>query len=77
MGILVDLRSLGATDVQERINAAVETARRAATENRDGGILITRHDFDHYSVAVSADVPYGWIHENDLVTRKGQAATDG
>jgi hypothetical protein len=70
MSILVEFRAQGAADAEEQLNAAVEVVRRGVGHNRGGGILITRHDFDHYSVAVSAEVPYGWIHENDLARRK-------
>lgn len=48
---------------------AVVAARTDASANGTHGILVTRHDFGHFSVSLSADVPYGLIHEHDLALR--------
>jgi len=54
--------------VQERdfeLDRAMATARFRASMDRKLGIVVTRHDFCRFSVALTADVPYGLIHERD------------
>ncbi|WP_426998129.1 hypothetical protein [Pseudarthrobacter sp. N5] len=43
----------------EELDAAVRAARAKAMEERRHGILVTRHHHTLFTVAVSADVPYG------------------
>jgi hypothetical protein len=38
-------------------------------DDRSHRILVTRHDFNHFSVALSSDVPFELIHEHDQVRR--------
>ncbi|WP_285289315.1 hypothetical protein [Arthrobacter sp. ISL-48] len=36
-----------------------------ATRERSGGVLVTRHSPAHFTVAITAEVPYGWVREHD------------
>jgi hypothetical protein len=49
--------------VENDLNAAVETARGQAMKESRHGILVTRHGYTSYRIAVSRDVPYGQTHE--------------
>jgi hypothetical protein len=54
--------------VQERdfeLDRALATAKFRASMERKLGIVVTRHDFCRFSVSLTADVPYGSIHELD------------
>ncbi|KRE72733.1 hypothetical protein [Arthrobacter sp. Soil762] len=51
------------------LNLAIQFAAECATAGKHRGILITRHDFSRFTVALSPDVPFGVIHERDLVAR--------
>lgn len=56
--------------VEERnyeLNRALGTAIFKASIDRKLGVLVTRHDFCRFSVALTATVPYGIIHERDRV----------
>jgi hypothetical protein len=67
--IVADFRIEYKAELDERIDAAVAAARSDALANRTHGILVTRHDFDHFSVALTQEVPFGHIHEHDHVSR--------
>jgi hypothetical protein len=49
--------------VQDNLTAAVHAAREQAMLVGGYGIMITQHDFDSFTVAPSADVPYGQTYE--------------
>ncbi|MFF1384286.1 hypothetical protein ACFVWT_12050 [Arthrobacter sp. NPDC058288] len=49
--------------IDEELNAAVEQARQHAMEEGTSGILVTRLGHTTFTVAVSADVPFGQTHE--------------
>ncbi|TLM88267.1 hypothetical protein [Pseudarthrobacter sp. NamE5] len=56
------------TTVRERdyeLDRALTTAKFRASMDRKLGIVLTRHDFCRFSVALTADVPYGTIQERD------------
>lgn len=57
------------TEMDEKLNAAVRAAQINAGYDRRCGLLVMRHDFGHFSVAFSPDVPFGSIIENDSVRR--------
>jgi hypothetical protein len=62
------IAAIVAEDVSHRdieLDLAVEVAAEVASYRRCG-ILITRHDFSTFTVAVTPDVPFGLIHELDL-----------
>lgn len=47
------------------LNAAVETVMEAALRHRTHGILVTRHGDRHFTVGLSAAVPFGYTEEHD------------
>jgi hypothetical protein len=58
--------------VQERdfeLDRALTTAKFRAALGRKLGIVVTRHDFCRFSVALTAEVPYGTIQEHDQLQR--------
>jgi hypothetical protein len=73
MQIIADFRVEKKAELYEKINAAVATAFIAGFVDRTHGVLVTRHDFDHFSVALSPYVPYGLIHEQDQAHRREPA----
>jgi hypothetical protein len=49
--------------IEQDLNTAVEAARQQAVEAGKYGILVTRYGTTTYTVAVSADVPFGQTYE--------------
>lgn len=49
--------------LENDLNSAVEIAREQAMKECRHGILVTRHGYTSYTVAVSRDVPFGQTHE--------------
>ncbi|QOD05590.1 hypothetical protein IDT60_17405 [Pseudarthrobacter sp. BIM B-2242] len=49
-----------------KLDRAVSAARTLASIDARLGILVTRHDFWRFSVALSADIPFGQIQECDF-----------
>ncbi|WP_035749072.1 hypothetical protein [Arthrobacter sp. 35W] len=49
--------------LENDLNAAEAIARTRAMQDRQYGILVTRHGTTTYTVTVSRDVPYGETHE--------------
>jgi hypothetical protein len=49
--------------LENELNAAEAAARTLAMQNRDHGILVTRHNHTTYTVTLSRDIPYGETHE--------------
>lgn len=52
-------------DVEVRLNEAIDTAMSTAARERSGGVLVTRHSPTHFTVTITAQVPYGWVREHD------------
>lgn len=67
MRIIADIRIQHKAELSEKLDAAVAAAHAQATTAPTRGVLVTRHDFDHFSVALSPDVPFGVIHESDQI----------
>lgn len=65
MRILTEFRVQCRAEMEERINSAIAAAH-CELSDRSGGILVTRHTFDHFSVAVVPHIPFGLIYEQDL-----------
>jgi hypothetical protein len=57
-------------ELYEMLEVAVAAAQDDAFASRKHGILVTRHDFGHFSVALSTNVPFGLIREDDQAKRK-------
>lgn len=47
------------------LDRALSAAQSLASMDARLGVLVTRHDFWRFSVALTADVPYGQIRECD------------
>jgi hypothetical protein len=52
--------------IAERLDAAEKLAQERALREGLHGILVTRYEPTSFTVAVSADVPYGTTQERDL-----------
>jgi hypothetical protein len=52
--------------IGERLDAAEHSVRQRALEDGAHGILVTRHGPTMFTVALSADVPYGVTLEREL-----------
>jgi hypothetical protein len=67
--VIADFRVERKTELYETLNAAAAAAYDHELDDRSHGVLVTRHGCNHYSVALSSDVPFGLIHEHDQVHR--------
>jgi len=47
------------------LRSALSTAKANAAVQGKRGILVTRHDLQRFSVSLTPNVPYGYIHELD------------
>ncbi|MCI0144124.1 hypothetical protein KNN17_21480 [Arthrobacter bambusae] len=67
--IVADFRVEGRLEMEKKLDAAVRSARRQAGADRRRGVLVTRHDFDHFSVSLTPRVPFGFTQELDHAGR--------
>ncbi|PVZ54056.1 hypothetical protein [Arthrobacter sp. H-02-3] len=51
--------------IEENLNAALDVALEHAMKDGRFGILVTRHGHTRFTVALSADVPYGQTMEEN------------
>jgi hypothetical protein len=51
--------------LQDQLEAAHAAVRSLALSGRRHGVLVTRHGYDSYSVALSSEVPYGMTYERE------------
>lgn len=65
MHVIANFRVEYKSEMNEKLDAAVAVARSAALAGQSGGVLVTRHDFNHFSVGLSPDVPFGLTRELD------------
>lgn len=65
------------TAIQDSITHAVQTAQEHSMREGWQGILVTRHNPGLYTVALSAEVPYGVIMERDGADSPGPVALHG
>jgi hypothetical protein len=63
--LIADIFITDPTSRDAELNTAVKMAAEIAGEQRCG-ILITRHDFTKFTVALSPNVPFGLTQEHDL-----------
>jgi hypothetical protein len=54
-----------ATELPERLSNAEAALRCLATET-NAGILVTRHNFHRYTLALDRTVPFGETHEKSV-----------
>ncbi|UVJ38632.1 hypothetical protein [Arthrobacter sp. CJ23] len=64
--IVADIIVTNPTQRDIELNMAVQMAAECAAEDKRQGILVTRHDFSRFTVALTPDVPFGLIRERDL-----------
>jgi hypothetical protein len=69
MQVIADIKVQDKGELYEKLDAAVAAAHTNALTNRRSGVLVTRHDFDHFSVSLSPNVPFGITQENDQARR--------
>lgn len=65
--IIAELHVQCPEDKENQLTLALRTAIQAATAESTCGVLITRHHYGRFTVALSRTVPYGQTHELDLV----------
>lgn len=63
--VIAEFRVSSASEASWRVSQAVAVAELEAYAERNGGVLVTRHDFHVYSVALSSVVPFGVTIEQD------------
>ncbi len=51
--------------IEHLLDEAVDLVRTTAMHERRQGILVTRHDFDSFTVALSDAVPFGLTREHE------------
>jgi hypothetical protein len=67
--LFADLQVTSTADLDHRLTRAVDGAIQQAEINGRHGVLVTRHDFSHFTVAISPSVPFRCVKECDLVGR--------
>ena len=58
-GLVLEIEAENAALLADELEAAVGVARSRAMQERRHGVLVTRHSHTLFTVAVSAEVPYG------------------
>ncbi|MCO4253733.1 hypothetical protein [Pseudarthrobacter cellobiosi] len=66
--IIADLLVQHPADKETQLKLALGTAIQAAKVEKTCGVLVTRHHYGKFTVALSPTVPYGQTYELDLVT---------
>lgn len=67
--IIADLKVERKAELYDRLDDAVAAAHTVARADGTHGILVTRHDFGHFSVTLTPDVPFGLVQEDDQARR--------
>lgn len=57
------------SEMHARLDAAVAAAHLEALGSGRQGVLVTRHEFDQFSVSLSRDVPFRLTREQDQASR--------
>lgn len=69
--IIADLVVQDPADKEVQLTLAVGAAIHAAKVDKACGVLLTRHDYASFTVALSPKVPYGQTYELDLCLIQG------
>ena len=69
MHVIAEFHVKDKAEMNQRLEAAVVTALKEPLRETHG-VLVTRHNFDQFSVALTPDVPFGLILERDVAPRK-------
>lgn len=67
--VIAEFRVKSADEAATRVSEAVALAELEAYAEQTRGVLVTRHDFDLFSVALSSLVPFGVTAEHDSAGR--------
>ena len=70
--VIADFRVSSASEARIKLADAVTVAERAAFADRNHGVLVTRHSYNRFSVALSPAVPFGITIEHDYVRHGGR-----
>ncbi|MDQ0822443.1 hypothetical protein QFZ79_000180 [Arthrobacter sp. V4I6] len=70
MHVIADVHVRNKAEMDEKLDIAITAARSQALADGTRGLLVTRHEFSHFSVVLSADVPFGFTRERDLANRR-------
>lgn len=62
-------------DMERQLDEAVTVARKRAMYDRRQGILVTRHDYDSFTVALTDAVPFGLTREQQDRGNHGRSDT--
>ena len=71
--VIAEFRIESAAEAATRVSDAVVLAELEAYAEATRGVLVTRHDFDFFSVALSSSVPFGVTIERDFTGRPRHA----
>lgn len=66
---IADIKVQDKATLNERLNAAVAAAHADPRTRAGMGVLVTRHKFGRFSVALSPSVPFGVTQELDQACR--------
>jgi hypothetical protein len=69
MQVISDFRVKDKAELYKKLDAALAAPQADAFGDGTHGVLVTRHDFSHFSVALSPNVPFGLIREEDKARR--------
>lgn len=64
--IIADLVVQDAAEKDAKLMSALEAAIQAANVDKACGVLLTRHHYARFTVALSPKVPYGQTYELDF-----------
>lgn len=62
----IKITILERSSLEQGLNTAVTLVQTRAMLDKSKGILVTRLAPDHFTVALSEDVPFGWTHEKQV-----------
>ena len=65
MKVIDEFHVRNKAEMYERLEAGIAVARNHALADGTCGLLVTRHEFDRFSIALSPAVPFGLVSEVD------------
>lgn len=63
--LIAELSVSSKSQMASELTRAVQLAAERASDGEQGGILVTRHSYSRFTVALSSEVPFGTIIELD------------
>jgi hypothetical protein len=66
--IIAEIQVQDSADKETQLTLALESAIQAAKVKKACGVLVTRHHYARFTVALSPQVPYGQTYELDLAS---------